>query len=49
MLSGKLKLAKPVTKSEIGVLIDPTRLIFDLRSKIKVINVIAQAKNNSDS
>jgi len=49
MLSGSERLANPVTKSAIGVLIDPTKLTWDLFSIIKVINVIPHARKSNDS
>tara|TARA_B100000945_G_C20106771_1_gene468417 strand:+ start:314 stop:484 length:171 start_codon:yes stop_codon:yes gene_type:complete len=49
MLSGNERPAKPIMKSEIGLLMEPTIdvLLFDSRSM--VVKVIPQAKNNSDS
>jgi hypothetical protein len=49
ILSGRDKLANPVTKRATGVLIDPTKLICARFSIINVIKVIPQARNNSDS
>ena len=49
MLSGSVKLAKPVTKSAIGLIIDPTSEILDCFSMIKVINDKPHAKNIRDS
>ena len=49
MFSGSDKLANPVTKSAMGVLIEPTRLIFERFSMIKVIKVIPQARKSNDS
>jgi hypothetical protein len=49
MLSGNDKLAKPVTKSAIGVLIQPIKDTLERSSAINVMNVIPQAKKNNDS
>ena len=49
MLSGNDKLAKPVTKSAIGVLMQPIKDTLERSSAINVMNVIPQARKNSDS
>ena len=48
MLSGSERPAKPIMKSEIGLLMEP---IIDVRvfdSKTTVVKVIPHAKNNKD-
>ena len=49
MLSGKERLANPVTNNAIGVLIEPTIATFELSSTINVTKVIPQTKNIKDS
>jgi hypothetical protein len=49
ILSGKDNPAKPVIKSDIGLLIDPIIGVLVLYSKTIVVNVIPHAKNSNDS
>jgi hypothetical protein len=49
ILSGKDNPANPVIKRDIGLLMEPIIEVLVLNSKIIVVKVIPQARNNKDS
>ena len=49
ILSGNESSANPIINNAIGLIIEPIKEALDLNSKIIVVNVIPQTKNNRDS
>mgnify|MGYP004368913579 CR=1 FL=1 len=49
ILSGKERPAKPIIKSDIGLLMEPIIEVFVFPSRMIVVKVIPQVKNSKDS